>query len=158
MKTWIKRTLIAVVGASAIFAGLGAWAHNHYGGHGWRAMSEQDAAAMKAKVIEKVGSKLELDATQKAKLGVLADKMREQRNALVGNTTDPRAEVQALIAGPAFDRARASALIEAKVGAVNAKSPEVLNAAADFFDSLRPDQQAKVREFLASRGQRGPRG
>ena len=158
MKIWIKRTLIAVFGATAIFAGLGAWAHNHHGGHGWRAMSEQDAAAMKAKVIEKVGSKLELDATQKAKLGVLADKMREQRNALVGNTTDPRAEVQALIAGPAFDRARASALIEAKVGAVNAKSPEVLNAAADFFDSLRPDQQAKVREFLASRGQRGPRG
>jgi hypothetical protein len=34
----------------------------------------------------------------------------------------------------------------------------VINAAADFFDSLRPDQQAKVREFLASRGHRGPRG
>jgi Spy/CpxP family protein refolding chaperone len=157
MKRWIKRTLIAVLGFTAVFGGIAAWAHNHHG-HGWRAMSEQDAAAMKAKVIEKVGSKLDLDATQKAKLGVLADKLREQRNALVGSTTDPRAEMQALIAGPAFDRARASALIEAKVGAVNAKSPEVLNAAADFFDSLRPDQQAKVREFLASRGHRGPRG
>jgi protein CpxP len=41
---------------------------------------------------------------------------------------------------------------------VHGKAPDVMNAAADFFDSLRPDQQAKVREFLASRGHRGHRG
>ncbi len=158
MKRWIKRTLVAVLGFTAVFGGIAAYAHNHHGGFGWRQVSEQDAAAMKAKVIERVGSKLDLDAAQKAKLGGLADKLREQRNALVGSTADPRTEMQAIIAGNAFDRARAGALLESKLSAVHGKAPDVMNAAADFFDSLRPDQQAKVREFLASRGHRGPRG
>lgn len=158
MKRWIKRTLVAVLGFTAVFGGIAAYAHNHHGGFGWRQVSEQDAAAMKAKVIERVGSKLELDEAQKAKLGVLADKLREQRNALVGSTADPRTEMQAIIGGPAFDRARANALLESKLSAVHGKAPDVMNAAADFFDSLRPDQQAKVREFLASRGHRGHRG
>ena len=154
MKTWIKRTLIGLAAATTLFGGLAAWAHNHHG-HGWRAMTEEDAARTKARVVEKVGSKLDLDAAQKAKLDVLADKLREQRNALVGSTTNPRAELQALMAGPTFDRGKASALIQDKVTAVNAKSPEVVAALADFYDSLKPEQQAKVREFMARRGHRG---
>ena len=154
MKTWIKRTLIGLAAATTLFGGLAAWAHNHHG-HGWRAMTEEDAARMKARVVEKVGSKLDLDAAQKAKLGVLADKLREQRNALVGSTTNPRAELQALMAGPTFDRSKATALIQDKVTAVNAKSPEVVAAMADFYDSLKPEQQAKVREFMARREHRG---
>ncbi len=154
MKTWIKRTLIGLVSATAIFGGLAAWASNHHG-YGWRAMSEEDASRMKAKVIERVGSKLDLDAAQKARLGVLADKLREQRNALVGTAADPRAELQGLIAGNTFDRSKAGTLIQEKLGAVNTKSPEVVTAMADFYDSLRPEQQAKLREFMARRGHRG---
>ena len=151
MKTWIKRTLIGLLGAGAIFGGLAAWAHNHHG-YGWRAMSEQDASEMKARLVDRVGSQLDLDAAQKAKLGVLADKLREQRNALVGAAADPRAELQGLIAGNTFDRARASTLIQEKLAAVNTKSPEVVTAMADFYDSLKPEQQAKLREFMARRG------
>ncbi len=29
---------------------------------------------------------------------------------------------------------------------------------ADFYDSLKPEQQAKVREFMARRGHHGWRG
>ena len=154
MKTWIKRTLIGLFGASVLFGGFAAFAHRHHG-HGWRNLSEADAAQMKARVVERVGSKLDLDAAQKAKLGVLADKLREQRNALVGSTTDPRAEMQSLVAGPTFDRAKASALIEAKVAAVNTKSPELVTAMADFYDALKPEQQTKLREMLNRRGHRG---
>ena len=149
MKTWIKRTLIGLVGATAIFGGLAAWAHNSPYRHGWHAMSEQDAAAMKAKVIERVGSKLDLDAAQKDKLGVLADKLREQRKALVGTAANPRADLEGLVAGNTFDRARASSLIQEKLAAVNAKSPELVTAMADFYDSLRPEQQAKLRDFMS---------
>ena len=152
MKTWIKRTLIGLAGAAAIFGGLAAWANSSPYRHGWHAMSAEDAATMKAKVIERVSSQLDLDAAQKAKLGVLADKLREQRNALVGTTADPRAELQGLVAGNTFDRARASALIQEKLAAVNTKSPELVTAMADFYDSLKPEQQAKLREFMAKRG------
>ena len=158
MKTWIKRTLIGLAVAGTLFGGLAAWAHNHHG-HGWRAMSAEDAAQMKTRVVDRIGSQLDLDAAQKAKLGVLADSLRAQRNALVGTTTDPRAEVQGLIAGATFDRNKAKALIDAKVGAVNTQSPAVVTAMADFYDSLKPEQQAKVREFLAKgRGRHGAHG
>jgi periplasmic protein CpxP/Spy len=152
MKTWLKRTLIGVFGASVLFGGLAACSHRPHHGHGGYAMSDEDAAKMKARMVEKVGSRLDLDEAQKAKLGVLADQLRAQRKALIGNGTDPRAELQSLVAGPTFDRAKAKSLVEAKTGAITAQSPEVIAAMADFYDSLKPEQQAKVREFMASRG------
>lgn len=153
MKLWLKRTLIGVFGASVLFGGLAACSHRaSYGGYGWHAMNDEDAAKMKARMIEKATSRLDLDEAQKAKLGVLADKLRAQRNALVGSTTDPRAELQSLVAGPTFDRAKAKSLVDAKMGAITTQSPEVIAAMADFYDSLKPEQQAKVRELMASRG------
>jgi Spy/CpxP family protein refolding chaperone len=151
MKTWIKRTLIGLFGASVLFGGLAACSHRHHPGHAWQQMSEEDAAKMKARIVQRAGSKLDLDETQKAKLGVLADKLREQRNALVGTSGDPRAELRALIAGPSFDRDKARALVESKTAAVQGKSPEVIAALADFYDSLKPEQQAKVREVMQGR-------
>ena len=160
MKTWLKRTLIGLAAATTLFGGLAAWAHNHHGyGHGWRTLSAEDAAQMKTRLVDKVGSKLDLDAAQKAKLGLLADKLREQRNALVEGSADPRSELQAMMAGSTFDRSKAKALIDAKMGAVNQKSPEVVAAMADFYDSLKPEQQAKLREFMAKgRGRHGSHG
>lgn len=154
MKPWIKRSLIGLTSITVLLGGLTACGHRDHG----RAWSDERVAEMRVKVVDRISGKLDLNAEQKAKLGVLADKLREQRNALVGSSADPRSEMQAIIAGPAFDRARASALLEGKLSAVHTKAPDVMNAAADFYDSLRPDQQAKVREFLASRGHRGPRG
>jgi Spy/CpxP family protein refolding chaperone len=116
-------------------------------------MSEEDAAKAKARMVERVGSRLELDDAQKAKLGALADQLRAQRQALVG-ATDPRAEVQSLVAGSTFDRAKAKAFIEGKTQTIQTKSPELIAAVGDFYDSLKPEQQQKVRDFM-SRGRHG---
>lgn len=152
MKTWIKRTLIAVVGASTLFGGLAAWAT--YRHHGWGGMSDEQRAEMRARMLERVAGRLDLDAAQNAKLRVLADQLQAQRKAVVGERAAMHAQVLSLVAGPAFDRTRAGALVETKLGAAHVAAPQVINAFADFYDSLRPEQQAKVREFL----QRGPHG
>lgn len=148
MKTWIKRTLIGLATASVLLGGLAACGHRAWHGHGWSTMSDADAAQMKARVIERVAGKLDLDEAQKAKLGALADTLREQRKAVAGNAGEPKAELLALIAGPSFDRTRAGAWVSAKATAVTTASPAVINALADFYDSLRPEQQAQVREFV----------
>jgi len=153
MKRWLKRTLIGVFGASVLFGSLAACSHRPHHGHGWQAMSDEDAAKMKARVIERVGSRLDLDEAQKAKLGVVADQLRAGRQALRGST-DPRADVQSLVAGSTFDRAKAKALIDAKTGAIQSRSPELIAAFGDFYDSLKPEQQQKVREFM-QRGRHG---
>jgi len=103
-------------------------------------------------MIERVSSKLDLNADQKQRLSVLADKLHEQRTALMGQTKDPRAEVKALVAGDKFDRVRAQALVTEKTTVLQSKSPEVIAALADFYDSLNPAQQQKVRDFMVHRG------
>ena len=55
----------------------------------------------------------------------------------------------ALVAGPLFDRIRAQALIDGKTGALRDKAPTVVAAMADFYGSLQPAQQQKVRDFMA---------
>jgi periplasmic protein CpxP/Spy len=152
MKRWLKRTLIGVFGASVLFGSLAACSHRHHHTN-WQSMSEEDAAKMRSRMIERVASRLDLDEAQKAKLGVVADQLRAGRQALRGDT-DPRADVQSLVAGNTFDRAKAKALIDAKTSTVQSKSPELIAAFGDFYDSLKPEQQQKVRDFM-QRGRHG---
>ncbi|MDZ7855660.1 Spy/CpxP family protein refolding chaperone [Sphaerotilus sp.] len=70
----------------------------------------------------------------------------------MGGGMMPRAEMQALIKGDKFDRAGAQALIDQKANALRTASPDVITAMGDFYDSLNPEQQAKVRAFM----ERGP--
>ena len=154
MKPWFKRSLFGFAGA-ALVAGSLAGCSGHR--HGWGGGSEQDRAEFRARMVERVSSKLELDATQKQKLDVLAEKIQAQRQALRGGG-DPRAEFRALFAGAKLDQERAKKLVGDKTAAIQSGSPEVIAAAADFFDSLNPTQQQKVREFM-ERGRRwGHRG
>lgn len=150
MKPWIKRTLFGLFGASILVGSLTACGHRQHGASVAQ-MSAEDAAKWRERLLDRATRELQLDAPQKQRLGVVFDKMREQRNALVGNTTQPRAEMATLIAGATFDKAPAQALVEEKTGAIRAKSPEVIAATADFFDALKPEQQHKLREFLSKR-------
>src|SRR5688572_13849587 len=114
MKTWIRRTLLAALGASIVFGGLAACGHRHEH-HGWN-LNAEDRAKFREKVISRASSKLDLNADQRQRLGVLFDKLAEQRTALMG-ATDLRAEVRSLVAGEKFDRAKAQALVTEKTAA-----------------------------------------
>ena len=146
--------MIGAFGASMLFGGMAACAHHHHHDR-W---SEADITKLRERMIGKAGRELTLDEAQKAKLGKFADAIREQRTALVGQAgavgTDPRAELQAMIAGSQFDRAKAQALIDGKTNAVRDKAPAVVSALADFFDSLPPAQQQKLRDLMAGGGHR----
>ncbi len=148
MKPWIKRTLMAVFGASIVVGGLTACSSSH---HHRGPMTAEKMSEVRGKVVDRVSSKLDLNEAQKQKLNVLADKMEAQRIALMGKATDPRAEMQAIVSGDKFDRVRAQSLLEEKTRAVQANSPEVITALADFYDSLNVEQQQKVRELMQRR-------
>lgn len=151
MKPWIKRSLFTLFGISIAVGGLTACGHQQ-GGSGWRSgATAAEQAQFRERMIDRVSSKLDLNAEQKTRLGVLADKLREQRLALMPQGSDPRAQLQGLVSGEKFDRARAQVLVTEKTAAVNAKSPEVVAAFGDFYDGLNPAQQAKVREYMQHR-------
>ena len=155
MRTWIKRSLIAVFGITILAGGMAACGHRHHGS--FSQVSAEDLSKWRGKLIDKAGKELTLDDTQKQRLGQLFDSMNAQRVALVGQGGDPRASLRQMMQGEKFDRTRATALVGEKTEAVRGKSPEVINAMADFYDSLNTTQQAKLREFMDKRG-RGWRG
>ncbi len=149
MRSWLKRTLIGAFGASLLFAGLFGCA-NHHPGARW---SDADIGKLRERLIDKAGRELSLDEAQKARLGALADAVQAQRLALIGQPgAEPRAELQAMLSGSQFDRGRAQSLVDSKTGAVRDKSPAVVNAMAEFFDSLQPAQQQKLRDLVARGG------
>jgi Spy/CpxP family protein refolding chaperone len=149
MKHWIKRSLIGALGATLLVGSLSAC--SHHGDSARWSMSEEDSAKMRGKMIERVSSKLDLNADQKQHLVVLGEKLHAQRLALMGKDGNPRAEMQALVAGDKFDRSRAQAWVTDKTAILNQHSPEVIAALADFYDSLNPTQQQQVREFMQRR-------
>ena len=148
MKTWIKRSLFGLFGASLLVGGLAACSHGRYE-HG--PMTEERMTEMRTKLIERASSQLKLNEAQKQKLNLLADALQTQRKAMMGPSTPPRAEMQALVAGDKFDRARAQALLDEKTRAVQTGGPAVIAALGDFFDSLDAEQQKQVRELMQQR-------
>jgi periplasmic protein CpxP/Spy len=149
MKPWIKRTLIGLTGVTVLVAGLSACGHrgSHHG-QGW---SEERITEVRGKAIERISDKLDLNAEQKAKLGALADQMIASCKAFRGNS-DPRTDIQSLIASDKFDRTKAQQLLDQKLQAAQGNGPQMLNAFGDFYDSLNPEQQKQVREKLERRG------
>ncbi|WP_338414138.1 Spy/CpxP family protein refolding chaperone [uncultured Sphaerotilus sp.] len=147
-------------------------------GHGEH--SPADMQKRHDKMIERATTELSLDAAQKAKLVTLIDTMHAKRMAMMaanggqmgqgkadmkgheghggpggmGGGMMPRAEMQALIKGDKFDRAGAQALVDQKANAMRSSAPDVITAMGDFYDSLKPEQQTKVRAFM----ERGPMG
>ena len=147
MKPWFKRSLFGFAGGALVAGSLAGCRPSP-----WLERRPTDRAEFRARMVERVGSKLELDAAQKQKLTVLAEKLQAQRAALRGGG-DPRAEFRRCSPATSSTRQRAAKLVEEKTAAVRAGSPEVIAAAADFFDNLNPAQQQKVREFM-ERGRR----
>ncbi|NRF68026.1 Spy/CpxP family protein refolding chaperone [Aquincola sp. S2] len=154
MRRWLKRTLIGALGATFLVGGgLAACSHHR---HSRAPMTDAEITQLRERVMDKATRALELDATQQAKLGLLADAIKVQRSALMAGGERPRDTLQSLVAGPQFDRAKAQAFIEGKTGAVREQSPALIAAFGDFYDSLRPEQQQKLRDYM-SRGGHGHR-
>jgi protein CpxP len=145
-----KRTMFGLAGAAILVGGLSACGHRdrEFGAN----LSAEQYAQKRDKMVDKAASKLDLTEDQKKRLATLGDKLYEQRTALIGTTKDPRAEMKALVASDKFDATRAQALITEKTTALQTKSPEVIAALADFYNSLNPAQQQKVRDYMDGRG------
>lgn len=152
-----KRTVFGLVGATILLGGLAACGHNRHQEFGAN-LSAEEYTQKRTKIVDRVAGKLDLNEDQKKRLATLGDKLYEQRTVLIGQTKDPRAEIKALVAGNKFDAARAQALINDKTTVLQSKSPEVIAALADFYDSLNAAQQEKVRSFMEHRGRWFHRG
>jgi Spy/CpxP family protein refolding chaperone len=136
---------------------FGFGAGTRFGRHGCRhgvGPTPEQSAEQRDWIVNRVADKLSLNAEQKPLLAALFDQVNAQRHAMVGSTTDPRAELRSWFAGARFEAERAQALINDKVDKLQTQSPAVLARLAAFYDSLNPAQQQRVRDVMDG-GRRG---
>ena len=142
MKNWTQKTLISIFAITLITGALAGCSREHHSD--W---SAEDTVPMRNKVADK----LDLSAPQRQKLSVLVDQLVVVRKSVRGESADPRSAFSALISGDTFDRAKAQGMLDEKTKALQADGPATITALADFYDSLDPQQQDKVRDKLEHR-------
>jgi protein CpxP len=145
-KTWLKRTLLGVAVSTALLGTVAAYSQGTGFHHG--PPTPEQIAQHEAKALARIGTKLNLNATQATKLKALADLMLAQHTPPAPGT-DPHAKEKALFAGNTFDRAGAQLLVNDHVAKIQSNSPALIAATGDFFDSLNATQQQQVRDFAA---------
>jgi len=152
MRSWIKPFALGIFTTVALAGGVAAWSHGELpGAMGWHGDRGADHFARFQSMIT---DKLALDAAQQARLGLLATRLKTQAQAMHGST-DPHAQMLAFVQQNAFDRSGAQQMLDTKLQAMRDGGPQVIAAIGDFYDGLRPDQQQKLRDFMASHHEHG---
>ena len=111
-------------------------------------------------ITERVGRKLDLNDDQRGRLEDLIETVRELRS----ERQNPRAvftdHLTELLSEPSLDRDRAVAMIDERYQAISDSKRALIDAFADFSDSLQPDQRTRLIDLIASRMQHrwGPPG
>ncbi|MDP2368461.1 hypothetical protein [Rhodoferax sp.] len=88
-----------------------------------------------------------MSATQALALRDWAQPVRAYGQSLLGDVSDPHAELLALVWGPRFDRQHAHALLDHQFPAQTGLLKTVMEA-ADRFDRLGGAQQQRVRQLI----------
>ena len=119
-----KRSLIYIMGGALITIGVGAW------------------------VVQKVTSELELDQVQQARLEAVKDEFLDMRTDMRSDREQTRADVLTMFEQSTFDRDKANAIVAQYVDKVNTRSPQIIDAIGDFYDSLNDEQRTELNGFI----------
>ncbi|MCB1876816.1 MAG: periplasmic heavy metal sensor [Chromatiales bacterium] len=138
LKTFlIVLALIGVVGAAGA-----AWAkHNGYCSGGDRMQH----------IADRITRKLDLNEQQQAKLKALVDTAREMRGERQAGKAQMRERVDSLLAASALDREQVLALIGERQQVFAANKERLVNAFADFSDSLNAEQRGELAQMIGKR-------
>jgi len=135
--TRFKKITLITVALAAI--GAGSLAIAGRGGHGPERM------------VERVSDRLELDAGQSDALLGFVTEMQSIRTLMRGG--ELRDDGLALLQSDTLDQGAALTLLETRADALRAQAPDLVAAAAVFYDGLNAEQREEVRAF-AERGSR----
>ncbi|MEE9319713.1 MAG: Spy/CpxP family protein refolding chaperone [Granulosicoccus sp.] len=139
----VKTLLIVGVTVATLAVGATAFAKRQGGHSDW--------------MLERVSDRLELDEGQLVTLTSLRDELMETRELMRGDEQNVQETIKALVKAESFDQEAALSMINERVEALRTNAPELINAAAVFFDGLSAEQKADVESFIDRVGRRHQR-
>jgi len=137
MKTFIIVTVIVVV--LLAFGGF-AYAKFRGGCSGPEGRSEW--------ITSRISQRLDLNEGQKVKLEALRQSFLGLRQDFVKSRSEGRGVMAELLSEPELDRERAQVQFLEHQEALTGQSGEVIDAVAEFSDSLNPEQRETLVEWL----------
>jgi protein CpxP len=142
MKTTLKQSLTFAAALALGLTALGATGCRHH---------RPDPARMEKLVNGQVADALDdLKATpeQRQTITAATTRLLASGQALRGDHRATMKEALGLWEAPSFDRARALALVDARVDAMRAMAHQAVEAAAEAHATLTPEQRAQVSKKL----------
>ncbi len=101
---------------------------------------------------KRISKKLDLNESQAAELDELMMELKEFRQAMFKGKKEAKSELTELLNAPELDRERAVALMinksQNKADVVESQAPGLVDAIAEFTDSLNSEQRAKAVKFI----------
>jgi len=140
------RYIVAILGAVGIAVAVAACGHH---------AREHESGEYAVRHIEKLGKELNLNEAQTAKLNAVTATLRKGRETMRAKHDETRKAALALLDQPKFDQQRALGLVQQATRDINEHAPEVIAVVGDFYDSLTPVQQQKLRTELKERMESG---
>lgn len=144
-KKIIIGTLISIVTLGSLITY--ASPSNHFARFG--AMNERKVTF----IINRISSKLDLDASQKQNLIALKDTIKKQRTLHQQN--NPREELVKLLSVPVLDEVKVLAMMEERMTKLHLAAPSVVTAIANFTNSLNNKQRAEILKIANKFKHRG---
>ena len=100
------------------------------------------------RMVEKVTEELELTATQQDRLSEVKNEFLDMRKTMQSNREQTKTDIQALLKQPTLDRNKANSIVNQHIETIHSRSPAIIDAIGNFYDSLDDTQRAELREFI----------
>lgn len=97
------------------------------------------------RITQSITKKLDLNEMQKTSLNTLKEEILSTRQAMKSNREADFSILRGLLSQPRFDQERANTVVDSHIQEISSRTPGVISAVADFWDSLGPEQQAIVK-------------
>jgi len=102
------------------------------------------------RMINRISNHLSLDEGQQAALQAFSSEISEVRELM--RQGDLRSEMTNLMSSESFDQAGALELINQRTATIELQAPDIVSAAAVFFDGLSPEQREKLTARMEKMG------
>jgi len=103
------------------------------------------------RLLDQTSLRLRLTASQRQSLRVLLRRWQQARQALAADQGASRTKLLDLLAAPRLDQHASLQMLRQRARAIEAEASAVIEALADFHDSLDETQRTRLRSFLATR-------
>ena len=100
------------------------------------------------RMVQKVAEELELTETQQARLSEVKDEFLDTRKTMRSNREQTKTDIQAMLKQATLDRSKANSIVNQHIETIHSRSPVIIDAIGNFYDSLDDAQRAELTEFI----------